>query len=354
MKLTAQKEGTPRYFSAKLGWKEAFEPKEIELLSSNMLSMLIPPENVQGRKNNVIQYNITQYSTLEFYLTCILSKEQLIDVLKQCVHTFRELQKVYLNYNNLVLDFKQIYVLLSDGTLHFIYLPLSNSKRENSIPEFFCSLLRKANRSTYEQVTFIESCLAWLERPAPFVLDAFETFIADGGVDAEKPYKQYENSAVVVSPVQQSDAQQFCPVETQQKIYQDMNMDTRDHTVSFFEQSQYNDGTVILMDYGMEPVQKYYILRVSTQERVELNNFPFLVGSEAGKVSYYVKDNPAVSRRHAEFTKNGEGKVFITDQKSTNKTYVNNCVLEPYQAVELHDGDEVRLANEDFTFIVEG
>lgn len=58
MKLTVDKSGDIRYFSAKLGWGERFDPKEIEMLSAGAVPMLIPPESIQGRKNNIIRYNI--------------------------------------------------------------------------------------------------------------------------------------------------------------------------------------------------------------------------------------------------------------------------------------------------------
>ena len=64
-------------------------------------------------------------------------------------------------------------------------------------------------------------------------------------------------------------------------------------------------------------------------------------------------DNPAVSRKHARFFLQ-DGQCSVADQKSTNRTYVNDCALEPQVAQLLRDGDRIRLANEDFTFVQEG
>ena len=86
---------------------------------------------------------------------------------------------------------------------------------------------------------------------------------------------------------------------------------------------------------------------------MEIGRSPFLVGSETGSTDYCVTGNPAVSRKHAKFFFQ-DGQCSITDQKSTNRTYVNDCALEPQVAQLLRDGDRVRLANEDFTFIQEG
>lgn len=179
MKLTADRDGNNRRFSAKLGWKEQFDPKEMQILSAGAIPMLIPPVAVQGRRNNVIQYDISDYSTLDFYLSCILSREQFADLLLRCVEVFQRMQQIYLNYKNLVLDLDEIYIQLNDRSVHFIYLPLMSSKREASLPDFFRLLITKAVRSTYEQSSFLDECLVWLNQPASFVLSEFEGFIRD-------------------------------------------------------------------------------------------------------------------------------------------------------------------------------
>lgn len=144
MKLTADRDGNLRRFSAKLGWKEYFDPKEIQVLSARAIPMLIPPMTVQGRRNNIIQYDISDYSTLEFYLTCILSREQFAEIMLQCLETFQRMQQIYLSYKNLVLDLDKIYIMLKDRSVHFIYLPLVASKHEVSLADFFRALIAKA------------------------------------------------------------------------------------------------------------------------------------------------------------------------------------------------------------------
>lgn len=113
-------------------------------------------------------------------------------------------------------------------------------------------------------------------------------------------------------------------------------------------------GGTVLLGESETPVSKvrYYIQRLQTDEKIELTHFPFLVGTEAGSVAYCVTGNPAVSRRHAEFSLH-DGACVITDQRSTNKTYVNDVALLPFTAQPLNDGDELRLGNERFRFIRE-
>lgn len=359
MKLTASKEGATRYFLAKLGWKEQFDPKEIEMLSAGAVPMLIPPSAIQGRKNNIIQYDISPYSTLEFYLSCILSREQFAQLLLQCINLFRQMQRVYLNYKNLVLSLDQIYVRLSDRTLHFIYIPLANSTQEASIPEFFGRMIRKASRSTYEQVSFLDSCLSWLEQPAPFVMDAFEDFILQSGCPQEpadaavsQPAAASVSAPGPVSASAATASRIYQPVPRENPVIPDVGSWIPEGGTSRLDTPD-SGGTVVLAA-GPEIIPpKFYLLREKTGERVEIGRSPFLVGSETGSTDYCVTGNPAVSRKHAKFFFQ-DGQCSITDQKSTNRTYVNDCALEPQVAQLLRDGDRVRLANEDFTFIQEG
>lgn len=411
MKLKADANGNARFFSIKLGLKEHFDPKEIEMLCAQTVPGLIPPVSVQGRKNNVLQYDITPYSTLAFYLTCILSREQLAEVFLQVIDLLQRMQQVYLNYKNLVLEPDRIYVQLQDQTLHFIYLPLQDSRREASQPDFFRLLIGKAARSTYEQAAFLDACTNWLGRPGPFLLPEFDRFIreqtgvtagagagapayAAAGVGAQQ-YAASQPGAVAggytaaqagaaagyaaagvaaqpggaqyaapqpgtatagygapgapaqrfVSPMAKQPSQS-APIPPAQPAVQPAA--EPGGTVMLGEQP----GGTIMLGESEDPAPKtrYFLERLQTGETVELTHFPFLVGTEAGSVSYCVRGNAAVSRRHAEFSLEN-GVCMLTDRRSTNKTYLNDCALVPLTPQPLADGDEIRLGNEKFKFV---
>jgi two-component system, cell cycle response regulator len=50
-----------------------------------------------------------------------------------------------------------------------------------------------------------------------------------------------------------------------------------------------------------------------------------------------------VSRQHALISIDGQGAVHLTDQKSTNGTFVNNKRIVPHRSIRLEDGDRVQL-----------
>ena len=349
MRLSASTSGDRRYFSARLGWREHFDPREMEMLAAGAVPMLIPPDTVQGRKNRVMRYDISPYSTLEFYLSCILSREQFAEVLLQCVEVVRQMRRLYLDEKNLVLDFQWIYVLLSDRSLHFIYLPLSVSRPEIwTLAEFFRRLVRKASRSTYEQASFLDACLAWLDRPAPFALDEFADFVKASALEPA-----VQGAVPVPPPPPPAPPQHVYRPEPQpvQPLLQEPA--PQGPSTTALDGGMAPGGTVVLGEPPEPPRPRFFLTRLSTGERVEILQSPFLVGTEAGSAAYCVTGNPAVSRRHAVFTLQ-DGQCLLTDQRSTNKTYVNDCALVPFQAQALADGDKIRLGNEGFTFSREG
>jgi pSer/pThr/pTyr-binding forkhead associated (FHA) protein len=94
------------------------------------------------------------------------------------------------------------------------------------------------------------------------------------------------------------------------------------------------------------------LIRVKTSERIPLNKPVFRIGKERSYVDYFVGDNTAVSRSHADIITR-DGQFFIVDTNSTNHTYVNGKMIQSNNETLLSNGDKIRLANEDFEFRLE-
>ena len=93
------------------------------------------------------------------------------------------------------------------------------------------------------------------------------------------------------------------------------------------------------------------LIRNKTGERISINKPVFRIGKEKSYVDYFIGDNTAISRSHANIHTEG-GEYFVEDTNSTNHTYVNGRLLTGNEKCKLTSGDKVRLANEDFTFTV--
>lgn len=60
-------------------------------------------------------------------------------------------------------------------------------------------------------------------------------------------------------------------------------------------------------------------------------------------------DNPQISRIHAKI-ENLNGVYYITDQNSSNRTYVDGIIAKPDKRIKLNDGSKIKLYNELFVF----
>lgn len=73
------------------------------------------------------------------------------------------------------------------------------------------------------------------------------------------------------------------------------------------------------------------------------------MGKERSYVDYFIGDNTAISRSHADFIIR-DGKYYIVDKNSTNHTFVNGIMIQSNVETAITHGDIIRLANEDFEF----
>lgn len=105
-------------------------------------------------------------------------------------------------------------------------------------------------------------------------------------------------------------------------------------------------GTVLLTE---PPVHYPTLVRISTGDTISVNQPVFRIGKEIGSVDYAITDNPAVSRSHANLIRQGMT-MFVMDVGSKNHTYINGQQLQPQCSVEIHNGDHLLLANEEFIF----
>ena len=92
-----------------------------------------------------------------------------------------------------------------------------------------------------------------------------------------------------------------------------------------------------------------HLIRAKNNEKINLNKPVFRIGKEKSYVDYFIGDNTAISRSHANFISR-DGEYFVTDTNSTNHTYVNGVMIQSNVETKLVHGDKVRLANEDFEF----
>ena len=107
-----------------------------------------------------------------------------------------------------------------------------------------------------------------------------------------------------------------------------------------------DEATGLLVE---EQVHYPTLYRILTNERICVNKPVFRLGKERSYVDYFVTNNNAVSRGHADIITRGN-RYFVRDLNSKNKTYINGQAIPPQCECELLDGSRLTLGNEEFIF----
>lgn len=115
-------------------------------------------------------------------------------------------------------------------------------------------------------------------------------------------------------------------------------------------------GSTMILGAGNDKTARvtHHVVKITrrrTGQSMVINKDIFRIGSEAGFVDFFIGDNPAIGSCHADIFEDG-GAYYITDRNSLNHTYVGGIMAQPMQSVQLNNGTVIRLADEDFDFII--
>ena len=111
-------------------------------------------------------------------------------------------------------------------------------------------------------------------------------------------------------------------------------------------------GETTVLVNGQLPGQNQmipFLIRRKGNEKISLNKPVFRIGKERSYADYFIDDNTAISRSHANIVSR-DGEYYLIDTNSTNHTFLNGQMIQSNVETKLAHGDTIRLANEDFEF----
>ena len=109
------------------------------------------------------------------------------------------------------------------------------------------------------------------------------------------------------------------------------------------------ETTVLTASQAPSQMIAPHLIRKKTSEKISINKPVYRIGKERSYVDYFIGDNTAISRSHANIISR-EGAYYIVDTNSTNHTFVNGNMINSNEEIQINHGDTIRLANEDFDF----
>ena len=156
------------------------------------------------------------------------------------------------------------------------------------------------------------------------------------GITVDSTYGTYDPAKVVLRPKQQSESvqQPMRMQPAQEAIISNVNgangncySETVSHSISGIPQPE----------PIMQNPKNASITRCRTGERIAIMSPQLRIGKDPHNCEYCIADNSAISRCHV-VIKRVNGKWYINDLNSTNKTYIGDRAIPPYTDIELVDG----------------
>jgi hypothetical protein len=394
---------------------EAINERELHSISGNLLETLIPVNIETSKKGIVLKSAIVDKIPLKSYFSGIVSKKMFIDVVMQLIDIVQECKKNLMNENNLMLDFDYLFLDPRTKKIKCIFWPIVNNQNPHIPSEFFQDMPFCVVFTKHEKHGYVSNYLQFFQKHTPFSINSFEKLIfelagktledklylpsdsislvgnkntanklAEGKGNTgnisynpfaqqirEPEHKQAQLLVCAKCGKENGEKSNFCEACGSRFNRQDKSMDETStakadtvrpeapvipETQSFSETTvlgaeNFGNGTTVLGADVFEEPTFPYLIREKTQDKVSVDKPSFRIGKEKRYCDYFVGDNNAVSRSHADILSKA-GRYYIVDNNSTNKTYVDGRVAPVQQEVEIFSGTKLRLANEDFVFYI--
>lgn len=358
---------------AKVSWGEEIDEKALDAFARIYLRGFLKPK--------VIRKNVAEYSgpigiSLYERLKRPLSKRDFLFIMEQIVVAVQKVQSNHLALNKVVLDLHHVFINDVTKEIQFLYVPSSRDLGNPGVVEFVESIVYSVTPAPEKDTEFVSRFIYFLKSQGSFKPELVEKFIA-------------KEDRSVVNTIKKQNAGQSGFMTSKQSHYYEHYADRNgdDDSTGLLDEddeptgllSENNDEATGMLDedeatgYLNEENEEatgllnqddeegtallnegpniHYptLFRVLTEETISINKPVFRLGKERSYVDYFVTNNNAVSRSHADVITRGN-KYFISDLNSKNHTYINDQILAVQCETEIRDGDCLKLGNEEFIF----
>lgn len=374
--------------NAKTQSREAIDEKELDRFSRAYMRGFLKPKLL---KKNLIEYSGPVAVTLNDRLKKPLTKREFLFIMEQIVVSAQKLQANQMPIYNLIMDSN--YAFINDVTkeLQLLYVPLVVPNPTSNIMMFIESIVYSTKPSEDKDTDFVSRFIYFVKSMKQFDINKIEEFIAkedrsvvntikkhnagQSGFMTNKQqhyYEHYDNknneddSDEATDILNEEDEatglldQSFEEDEATGLLSQTYEEDEatgllsndEDEATGLLNDDSYDEEGTALLDERTVAVHHFPSLyRVLTEETISVNKPVFRLGKEKSYVDYFVTNNIAVSRSHADIITRGS-KYFVKDLNSKNHTYINDEEICVMCEIEIKNEDRLRLGNEEFIFYV--
>ncbi len=334
-KITEKSKGCQLIVKAKLSIGEKLDETELEKFSQKNVRGLLKVNRINKKK---IEYTGPIGVRLYDRLKKSISKYDFFFIMEQFVDLYRKMAQAQLNVNNVIFDIEHIFINEHTKELQFIYLPLLPAQKAEPFDTMY-HMIYTAKPMPEQENDYISRFVYFLRELPSFDPEKIEAYIAKEDRSVVHIIKRHPT----VSFMTDKQADYYAHYDRESGEEATALLKEEETTVLFIEE----EATGLLEGDDYEKFATLY--RVLTDETIQINKPVYRLGKEKSYSDYFVSNNHAVSRSHADIIRR-EQRYFIMDLNSKNKTFVNGVAITPRKEVEIHEGDNVRLGNEEFVF----
>ena len=337
----------------KLSSGEKINERELDFFTRKYIRGLLKAKMVKKFGFTSVEYTGPIGISLFERLKKPITKYDFLFIIEQIVDISQKVQVNSMSLNKVVWDIHNVFINETTREVQFIYLPLENVEKEADIIALIDSVVYSAKPVQEQNSDYISRFVYFMKGLPKFDAEQIEEFIlqedrsvvntikkhyaGQSGFMTDKPKDYYEHY--------DCDDEKTGLLEEATGLLEDeaTGLLCEEETGLLVEEEE---TTLLEND---EQVHFPSLFRVLTEENISINKPVFRLGKEKSYADYFVSNNNAVSRSHADIITRGQ-RVFVIDLNSKNKTYINDLPIPVQQETEIFNGDRLRLANEEFIF----
>lgn len=328
---------------------ETIDKKEMDRFSRMYLRGFLKPQKM---KNNMVEFMGPVGISLFERLQTPISKRDFLFVVEQVAVAVQKMQANKMPLHSLVMDIHHVYINEVTKEMQFLYVPLTEAKQPSDMTGFLESIVYSAKPIGAEDGECISAFAYFFKEIQPFNIQKVEKFVEKEDRSVVNTIKKHHAGQSGYMTDKHQHYYSHYDAEDSTEEATELLWDEEDEATGLLDEeatgllSGDEEDTALLAEAEVHCPTLY---RLATEETIRLDKPVFRLGKERSYVDYFVTNNSAVSRSHADIITRGSS-YFVRDLNSKNHTYINDQEISVQCETEIHDGDKLRLGNEEFIF----
>lgn len=120
--------------------KSSINPRELEALKKRELEFLFVPSVSSEGSKVTLTYETLGYTPLITYLKKGIKKKEFLQTAYSCLMLNSAIKEKYMQYGNLLLDVKYVYIHERTGSIKYVYVPLTYTDSKDNTLEYLKTL----------------------------------------------------------------------------------------------------------------------------------------------------------------------------------------------------------------------